>query len=298
MKENISPEIRLSVEIYEEVIQNLCEFYRNIGINESPIKIYETFRYMYLNSYLSSGKYSDNIPGLFRKLEFLGYVPIDVSGIVLLANYGICRHTTGFLAHVYSGLSYESSQLFVYEPHLNFLVNNHGTEFLTNYHAQKYIDAALQGFDLFSEEEAHFVKIYDDIEVKIDYFPSKDKPNHTINIVKNKNESRSYILDVLSHRIGDIIDEKNIVLHDLGLTYAVFVDLNPKFNTYYNTDYENGLWLLNTFDTQTAKDVLDSALFRDECPKFEREYKEFKLNNQRKFDVVADNLQQLIRRKF
>ncbi len=47
-------EMEENIAIYEKVIQDLCLLYEHIGIEDNPIQIYETFRYMYLNHYLSS----------------------------------------------------------------------------------------------------------------------------------------------------------------------------------------------------------------------------------------------------
>lgn len=290
-------EIKWNIEIYEEVIQNLCQFFKNTGISEEPIKIYETFRYMCLNGYLSTKKYSDNLPDSFIKLELGGYIPMDVTGSMIMANYGVCRHTTDFLSHIYHRLNYESSQLFLYNPDTRIIVNNNGRGFLTNYHAQKYIEDTMQGLDLFSKEKVHITKQYGDIVVTIDYYPTEIMPNHTINIVKKRKENRVYILDTRYHCIGDIIDEKSIILNNLGLTHIAFVEQNPIFDTYYSTDYQEGLRLLNTFDTQTEKDILQSILYREACKDYEDEYKTFKLSNQKKFNLVDNNFQRLIKRK-
>lgn len=289
-------EIKCNIEIYEEFIHNLCQFFENIGISKEPIKIYETFRYMYLNGYLSSEKYSDNIPNSFIKLES-GYIPMDVAGSMIMANYGVCRHTTDFLSHIYCGLNYESSQLFLYVPDTRIIVRNRGKEIICNYDAQKYIDNAIQELDLFSKEKVHIKKKYGDIVVTINYYPSEGMPNHTVNIVKKRTENCTCILDTRSHCIGDKNDGKTIILNDLGLTHMAFVDQNPIYHTYYDTDYHYGLWLLNTFDTQVNKDILKSILCRDHCKDYEDEFKAFKGNNQKKLNLVNNNFQRLIKRK-
>lgn len=94
-------EIKRNIEIYEEVILKLCQLFKKIGISEKPIKVYEVFRYMCLNGYLSSGKFSDSMPESFINLELGGYISMDVTGSVVMANYGVCRHTTDFLSHIY-----------------------------------------------------------------------------------------------------------------------------------------------------------------------------------------------------
>lgn len=295
----MSNEMKDNIEIYEEFIQNICQFYKRIGIAGNPIKIYEVFRYMYLHGYLSSEKYSDNIPEPFIELELDGYIPMDVTGSMIMANYGVCRHTTDFLSRIYCGLNYESSQLFIYKPDARIIVYNSGRKFLTNYQVQEYIDDAMQELDLFGKKTVHFIKEYGDIKVTVDYFPPEYTSNHTVNIVRKDKENYAHILDTRTYCIGDKIDDKSIILSDLnlGLTYKTFVDHEPIFSTYYDTDYQVGLRLLNTFDTQTYKDILASTVYREECKKYEAEYKKFKLNNQQNLNLVADNFQKLIKRE-
>ena len=83
----------------------------------------------------------------------------------------------------------------------------------------------------------------------------------------------------------------------MGLTHIAFVEQNPIFHTYYDTDYQEGLRLLNTFDTQTEKDILQSILYREACKDYEDKYKAFKLSNQKRFNIVDNNFQRLIKRK-
>lgn len=97
--------IREAIHIYENVIQNLCELFIKLGIHKNPIKIYETFIYMYTNGFLSSnGAYSDILPQNVINLELNGSIPMDITGIVLLYDYGVCRHTSDFLSHIYETL--------------------------------------------------------------------------------------------------------------------------------------------------------------------------------------------------
>lgn len=288
-------EVKEMVDIYEEVIKNLCQLYQNIGIAERPIELYETFRYMYLNGYLSCDKYSEIIPDSLIELE--QYIPMDIVGMMVMANYGVCRHTTDFLVHIYEYLDYISSQLFLYLPKIK-IYNKKNSE-LWNDYIQQCIDDTMQKLDLFGKEKAQIVKKYNNVRIAIDYSPCKFRINHTVNIVKKKQENRVYILDTRKHAIGDIIDEKQIILKSLdsGFSSTAFVE-SFIFNTYYHTDYEKGLRLLNTYDTQTAIDFLDAILYQQKLEKFEDEYKEFKLNNQKKFALVADNFQKMIKRKF
>ncbi len=290
-------EIKRNIEIYEEVILKLCQLFKKMGISDKPIKIYESFRYMCFNGYLSSGNFSDSLPESFINIELGGWIPMDVTGSVVLANYGVCRHTTDFLSHIYSGLNYESSQLFLYDPDARVTVDNYGKGFLTNYHAQKYIDEAMKELDLFGKEKVSITRKYGDVVVSIDYYPTATIPNHTVNIVKKREEDRIYILDTRYHRIGEVIDEKSIILNDLGLTHIAFVDQNPFYYIYYDTDYNEGLRLLNNFDTQMDKDVLDSILCRERCKDYEDEFKAFKEENQRVFDLASDNFKRMIKRR-
>lgn len=95
-----NPEIRETVKIYD-----LCELFIKLDIHKDPIKIYETFLYMYTNGFLSSNRtYSDVLPQNVINLELNGYIPLNIIGIILLYGYGVCRHTSDFLLHIYPNI--------------------------------------------------------------------------------------------------------------------------------------------------------------------------------------------------
>ena len=49
----ITPEVKENIDIYEEILFQLCKLFIELGVSNNPLKIYETFRYMYQNGYLS-----------------------------------------------------------------------------------------------------------------------------------------------------------------------------------------------------------------------------------------------------
>lgn len=141
---------------------------------------------MYLNNFLSCGSFSDDISIDFINLERRDYLPMDIVGCMILANYGVCRHTSDLLSHIYDYFHYDNAILIIYQSNLDIEVINNGNQFLTNRHIQEYVEQALDGFDLFSQEQIHDSKEYGEIEVKINFLPSADKKNHAVNIVKSK----------------------------------------------------------------------------------------------------------------
>ena len=155
------------------------------------------------------------------------------------------------------------------------------------------IDELIKEIDIYGTEKQKVVKDFDGILVTMEYFPSKVIPNHAINVVKSKTEDRVYILDTRLHSVGDIIDEKQIILNHLGFTNVADVEQHPlfKYNSYFGTDYDIGLMLINNYDTNVKQDVMSLIMYRDVAPKLEEEYKEFKRRNQDRFDTVANNLQ-------
>lgn len=290
-------EIEENITIYEKVIQDLCLLYEHIGIGDNPIQIYESFRYMYLNHYLSCEEFSDEIPRDFINLELKGYLPMDIVGSMILANYGVCRHTTDFLSHIYSCFDYDNSSLFTYHPTLHIEVMNHGNQFLTNYHAQKYIDQALEGFDLFSKKEIHDSKRMDTIEIKIDYLASVEKLNHVMNIVKSKRyEKRVHILDTRNHAVGEKIDSHMIRLNHLGLTHTDFVQKECPFFTYYGTSYHRGRHLLHAYDTDMKSDLLQSTIYQEPKERDIEVFQSFKKDHQKQLNRVSENFKQLIKK--
>lgn len=280
-----------NIQIYEDVISDLCKLYENMGISENIVKVFEYFRYMYMNGYLSSKDFQDGITDSFINLE--NYIPMDVCGLLVMAGVGVCRHTTDFLDHIYNNLKYISSRLFVYYPDTRVTIENREQDFLTNYHAQKLIDEVLKEIDLFGQEKQVVSRDFDGVLVKIEYLPSKTVPNHVVNIVEDSKAKRSYILDTRYHAVGEIVDEKKIILNNLGLKSSAYPEQHPNslYHTYYNTDYEQGIWILNGYDTIVDQDVMCSILYRDSAAKFESEYKNFKKRNQDRFNTVANNLE-------
>lgn len=294
-------EIEENIEIYEDVIENLCKLYENIGIAEDPVKVYEYFRYMYLNGYLSNTKFSEDIPNEIINLEMEAYIPFDITGSIIMMGYGTSRHTSDFLFHIYNYLNYDSSVLLTYIPNLHNIVFNKTSKPLTNSRAQEYIDDAIKGLDLYSKEEKHFTKKYDGINVEVNYLPPNCIPNHAVNIVKNKEENRIHILDTIHHFICEKIDEEHVKIDDSGFTYTYFVrqDFIQKpyvFNTYYGTNYYKGLYLLNKYDTASSVDITNSMLYEKSCYNYINEYKIFKKNNKEKYQTVTDNFKKMIKR--
>lgn len=289
--------IRENVKIYEEIIQNLCELFIKLDIHKDPVKIYENFIYMYTNGFLSNnGTYSDILPESCINLELNGYIPMDITGIILLYGYGVCRHTSDFLSHIYQTLRYDSSQLFTYHPTLNIQVDNYSEKFLINSEFQKYIDEALIGLDLFSKEEYHLTRIFDNIVVRIDYLPENGSSlmNHTMNIVLDK-KGLLHILDTRFHCVGERIDINRIRLNYQGLTHTDFIQKDCFFHTYYGTNYFRGLGLLE-HDTNIGIDMLTSVVCGESCRENIRYYEEFQLKNQKNYNRITDNINKLVKK--
>lgn len=298
----ITPEVKENIDIYEEILFHLCKLFIELGVSDNPLKIYETFRYMYQKGYLSIEEYSDQIPSMYTNLELHGFIPMDATGTFLFTNYGVCRHTSDFLTHIYSGLGYDNSQLFTYHPDIRIRIKNCGTGFLTNKDAQEYIDISLTNFDCFEREEKHIARHLGDISVTVDYYPSPPicghiLTNHTMNIVKNKKENRVHIVDTRYHCVGERISKKKVRLNNCGLTHVDYVQTGVRFHTYYGTDYRHGLKLLKE-NTEIDRDVLSSILYRDFCQKFIAKYEEFKGQHQKYYIETANNYQKLIKRVF
>lgn len=294
--ERMEFEVKEIIMRYEDVIDNLCYFFKKIGIHDNPIKMYETFRYMLLNHYLSNEYFSDEIPKEFIKLEDSGYIPMDITGSIVLANYGVCRHTTDFLYHIYKHLKYVGFPLCTYHPNLHIEVYNDSNTFLTNKEAQTYIDDAIKDMNLFSlKEELHFIRD-GKLEIIIHYLPPDMIPNHIMNIVMDKKENIIHILDSRYDCFGEKVDNEQIKMSHKGLTHIDYVT-GCRYHSYYGTDYFRGVELLKRYDTNMEKDMLHSIFDRDSCKEYEKAYKEFKRQNQKSYQAVTDKYHQLIKRK-
>ena len=287
-----------NIKIYEEVIQNLCDLFTYLGIANDPIKIYETYRFMYTSGFLSLDKsYSDNVSEECIELERQGYIPMDITGMIVLNGYGICRHTTDFLYHIYQRLGYSSSQLFTYHPNIftTATVQKSPEEF-PRAECQKYIDKVMIDVNLLGKEEQHVQRNFGDIQIKIDYYPpeNRDLSNHTVNIVIDKKKV-AHILDTRSHCVGEAIDKKIIRLNDQGLVHTDFIQKRVTFNTYYNTNYYRGLQLLE-YSTDIEKDISDSMVYRDLCQENLDCYERFYQQNKENYNRVAKNMNTLVKR--
>ena len=289
--------IKESVDIYEDVVQNLCELFVKLDIQRDPIKIYENFIYMYTNGFLSNnGIYTDVLPQRCINLELAGYIPMDITGIILFYGYGVCRHTSDFLSHIYQKLRYDSSQLFTYHPSLSIQVDNYSKKFLTNSEAQKYIEEAIIDLDLFSKEEFHFTKTYGNIIVRVDYLPEQQLSltNHTMNIVLDRN-GLSHILDTRYHCVGERLDTNSIRLNYQGLTHTDFIQRDCFCHTYYGTNYFRGLDLLE-HETNIGVDMLTSILCEKSCSENIKYYEEFRLKNQKNYNTITNNINRLVKK--
>lgn len=289
-------EMKTIVKIYEDVVCELCQFYTKMEIDDDPMKVFEVFWYMCVNSYLSSGQFFNGIPESIINLEKKNIIFMDIEGSVILADYGVCRNTTDFLSHIYAGLGYDSSQLFLYSPNMETRYYLKSTS-VTIEELRRCVDDAKSNVDPYSKESIHLVREYDKVKVVVNYRPTEDPPNHTVNIVKSKREKRIYIVDMQHHRVGSVIDETMLLSSDLIFNYTDYVISRVNYDTYYDkTDYDWGFFLLNEYDTRFKQDLLASSLYRDDAPKLASEYRAFKLKNKEKYDTIKNEYQKLIKK--
>lgn len=289
----VSTDISECVKIYEDVIQKLAELIYKLGINKDPVKIYETFVYMFRYGYLSyNGISCDVIPKRYINLE--RYIEMDIMGLILLCGFGVCRHQTNFLYHLYQVLGYDSSQIFTYHPDLEIKVDINDNKFRTNSTIQEYIDQALIGLDLFSREEIHSTEYFGSIEISVDYQPQKPPylANHTINVVIDKNDIL-HILDTARHCIGEQIDKDTLRLNNKGLTHLEFIHRDVSFDSYYSTNYYRGLGLLE-HETNIGYDMLTSTLYEEECKEYIKLYEKFQADNKKNYTKVVDTVYKLM----
>lgn len=288
--------IKESVHVYEEVVHKLCELFTKLKIDKDPVKVYETFLYMFRNGYLSSnGTYSAVLPEDIENLELNGFIPMDITGLILLYGCGCCRHTTDFLSHIFHSLRFEEAQLFTYHPGLSINVDCYTEKLIIYSEIQKYIDETIVDLDLFSKEEIHFTKDYGDIVVHVDYLPEKvSNLNHTMNIVLDNNE-RAHILDTRYHCVGERINQDSIRLSYQGLNHIDFIQRDIRFHTYYGTNYNRGIGLLN-YDTNIGMDMLTCSLGEKFCEDNIKEFEKFQQKNKKSYDKVTDNINMLVKK--
>lgn len=129
----------------------------------------------------------------------------------------------------------------------------------------------------------------------VDYLPEiYSLTNHTMNIVL-ENTKRAHILDTRYHCIGEKIDNRSIKLNYKGLTHTDFIQREFAFHTYYETNYFEGLNLLE-FETHMGIDIITSALYGASCNEHIEYFKQFQLENQKNYNKVVDNLNILEKR--
>lgn len=291
----ISTNINECVKVYEDVIQKLAELIYKIGISKDPVKIYETFVYMFRNGYLSyNGISCDVIPKRYINLELERYIEMDITGLILFCGFGVCRHQTNFLYHLFQALGYDASQVFTYSPDLEIKVDVNDGKFRTNSTIQEFIDQALIGFDLFSREESHFTREFGEIIITINYRPQKHPylANHTINVVVDK-KGILHILDASHHCIGERIDKDILKMNKHGFTHLDFIQRNISFDSHYGTNYYKGLGLLE-HETNIGYDMLTSTLYEEECKEYIELYEKFQADNKKNYTKVVDTVYKLM----
>ncbi len=103
--EQITKEYDFLENTYSCVIDNLVEFFKELKIDNSPVKIFATYVYMYRSGYLSHNKhfeYSIDMLDLPR-----------ITGLDVLRGTGVCRSISSMLTDIYRNLGYESYNLTV-----------------------------------------------------------------------------------------------------------------------------------------------------------------------------------------
>lgn len=282
-----------NIKIYEEVISDYVKLLSDLGMSDDPIKTFEVFCYMYMHNYLSSKHIKDKLGKRIVDMDNK-FLNIDNCGCLLLGGHATCRHLADFLRRLYERLGYISSQLFVYSPHLSTDVYMRKNN-ITSSQIQSYVDEAIKDLDLFSDQDISFSKVIDGVKVSVRYKHDDNKPNHTVNILKKEKENRVYIVDASNHRLGDIIDEREIIMRDTEFSYRHFVYHDIYFATKYGTDYDIGTLLLNEYDTDITDDLMKSILARKLILELISDFKRFKIEHQEAYDIVNNNFKRLVK---
>ena len=291
-------EVKEIVKIYNDIVNELCDLFMTLGIQNNPVATYETFRYMYTNNYLSSSKYKSIVPDYIQTIEQKAIIPLDICGCILPVGYGICRHTTDFLRYIYTYLGYDNSQLFVYSPKLYIDILHEGIS-LTKEEAQKYIDEAIACIDLCSKQSIYFEKQFGPIRVVIDYTSyTKKSPNlpanHTMNIVMDREKNLVHILDTHTHGVGEIEDGKKVITNRDGLKNIAILMSKKDHIRYYDTDYSRGI-VLSKYDTDIEQDIKDSILYCSLCSERQDSYHTFWDRNHEKYATINRHLKRIRR---
>lgn len=282
--------IKENKEIYKDIIKSLAKLCENIEISENPFDIFNTFNYMCLNGYLSFDKnYSFNITKGIFKLDDLGYIPIDFEGMVLLSGYGVCRHTTDFLRHLFCKLGYNSSQIFVYNPLLKINVINPRIDF-TKEDLNKYLDNIYKNINLFSKRKEKYLLNYNKATVEVIYLPSDAMVNHTMNIIKDKSSLKIHIFDTTYQAIGKKLKNNCIKLISKNYYHLNYVEKIEIENKYCKTNYDKGLSLYKRYNTENDyESKLDKDLLKIVS-------EDFYQCNKDKYYTVYENQKRLIKK--
>lgn len=103
--QKITEEYRELRDLYKEFLSNVSKFFVDLGIADSPIKIFAVYVYMYRSGYLS---YGNNFEYSVDMKDFSGLTGIDV-----IRGTGVCRSISAMLTDVYRTLGYQSYNLSV-----------------------------------------------------------------------------------------------------------------------------------------------------------------------------------------
>ncbi len=279
--------------IYKEIINNIADLFKKIGIDNDPVKIYETFIYMYRNGYLSVKKnFDDETKKSFNELESEDLIAINKVGILIFLGAAVCRHKANFLNLIYQNLGYDSSQIYTYHPRLN-IQYNFKNKLLTGYELQPYIEDASKEIDLFGDEDKNIVKKYGDLILYLEYKPLKKnnfaRINHTMNIVLDKNNT-VHILDSSFHAIGEKVDNDVIQFDSFGFIHKDFIkkevnDINTK----------NSLELLK-YKANKISDIINSVTYSEICKDYTSEYEDFYQGNKKNYEKISKNVLRLVRK--
>lgn len=278
---NITPELDTNAEIYTEVVQNFCDFMRDLEIEDNPIKIFTAYVYMLERGFLSyQHQFSSELSPAFTWLDRNEYIPMDMEGSVILGKYGVCRHTADFLNYVYSSLGYQSSQLFVYRPRFECFRLNLGK----------------------GSQPSQFQEMVEQIFSQYDsYIPQEDiadKINHTVNVVRSKNKKCIHILDSSSVGVGEKDTFHRLLFQDfIGISHVDQYATNISFDTYFHSNYHLAKTLIRSYPTNQEQDFSSMVEFYHQCSNYLMDLEWFYMANKGLYQEVSENYQKVYRRE-
>lgn len=287
----------------DEILHNLWQLYRDYNI-VGCLKIYEVFRYMYINGYFSKNKFKSKVSLKYRNIEYLNKNILIPN--LIFCGYGLCRNTTQLLSQIYDNFEFKNGFIYTYLPNLIIKGNIHKEINNLDDINDLTIDS-INKIKLMSNKSQKIIKTEKNSNKKliIKYQPPYQNNllvNHIINIVKEG--EKIYILDPFNNAIIKQIKGDWLVAQNLYQRNYLQYNYIYRKNLFLDKDIHSkqiiGLDLIKNYQNSSLNNLgekLESINMFYFCQKNKEIFEIFKNQQLHNYEQIEKNYQRIIKKR-